>query len=451
MQGTMIRTVGTDVKWEKDIVLFEKEEPDEGGVENEVINIYPERTYQKWEGLGGAVTDAAGYVYAQMSEEQKKEFLKAYFSEDGLNYRNIRVPIDSCDFSLEMYEAMSNPQDRELATFDMKRNFRHILPLLCDIREFSEQPISLMLSPWSPPAFMKSNQKRTHGGKLLPEYYEFWAEYICKMMEAYEAEGFQVSRISLQNEEKAVQEWDSCVYTAEEEKLFLKMMHKALLEHGHSGVEIYLWDHNKERLYERMRDVCDEETKDLFAGAAFHWYSGDHFESLAMAKEVFPDKKLILSESCIEFKIAGKETNLDSAMRLVHEMIGDMNCGMEAFYDWNMILDEKGGPNHVGNYCKAPFHYDMRKKQLIRSEIYDYYRHFGAYIRPGAVRIATTKYTKELNAVAFQNPDGQIVLVLQNSGMQKKNAVVRVDGYMAKLVAESKSVNTILITRLKNI
>jgi glucosylceramidase len=112
-----------------------------------------------------------------------------------------------------------------------------------------------------------------------------------------------------------------------------------------------------------------------------------------------------------------------------------------------MILDETGGPNHVGNYCKAPFHFDLQKKQLMQSEIYDYYRHFGAYIRPGAVRIATTKYTKDIDAAAFQNPDDSIVLVLQNGSGEKKDAVVRLDGYIAKMVMEPKFVHTVVIER----
>ena len=112
-------------------------------------------------------------------------------------------------------------------------------------------------------------------------------------------------------------------------------------------MEIFLWDHNKERVYEWMRDIIDPETDGLVAGAAFHWYSGDHFEALDLARRRFPDKKLIISESCIEFSKFGGEDALQSALRLSHEIIGDLNHGMTAFYDWNLLLDERGGPNHV--------------------------------------------------------------------------------------------------------
>lgn len=206
--------------------------PDKEGVENHVVNLYPEITFQTMEGFGGAITDAAGYVYSLMKEEQKHQLMETYFSPEQMKYGIVRIHMDSCDFSTEMYEAMSDPSDRELKTFSFSRTEKYILPMLADAENAAGKKLKLMLSPWSPPAFMKTNGERKHGGSLKPEYREFWADYICRYILEFRKRGYEVQRISLQNEPKAVQPWDSCIYTAREEKEFLRdFMYPALQKH----------------------------------------------------------------------------------------------------------------------------------------------------------------------------------------------------------------------------
>ncbi len=387
----------------------------DGGAENQVVNLYPEMTFETLEGFGGAVTDAAGYVYSLMDEAQKKELLETYFSPERMNYGLIRVHMDSCDFSVDMYEADSDPSDRALERFSFERTEKYILPMLADAQRSAGRKLELMLSPWSPPAFMKTNNQRTNGGKLKPEYREAWADYICRYIQEFRQRGYTVRRISLQNEPKAVQTWDSCIFTAQEEKAFLRdCMAPAMRRHGLEDVEVFIWDHNKERVYERMRDIIDEETAPLVAGAAFHWYSGDHFEALDLVRRRFPDKRLIISESCIEFSKFGGEDAAKSAMRLSHEIIGDLNHGMTAFYDWNLLLDETGGPNHVGNLCLAPFLYDRREKKLIPQLLARHFEHFSHYLLPGSVRIGWSRYTDGLDVTAWRRPDGALAVILLN-------------------------------------
>lgn len=193
------------------------------GIESQVVNIYPELSYETFEGFGGAVTEAAGYIYSLMNDEQKKKVIETYFSPEKMNYRLVRVHMDSCDFSLGLYEAMSNSEDTELKSFSFERTEKYILPMLEDAKKTAGENLKLMLTPWSPPAFMKTNGKRTGGGKLKPEYRKLWAEYICRYIREFQNRGFEVQRISIQNEPKAVQTWDSCLFTAEEEKSFLRI------------------------------------------------------------------------------------------------------------------------------------------------------------------------------------------------------------------------------------
>lgn len=388
---------------------------DRAEVETQVINLYPELTYETFEGFGGAVTEASGYVYLLMNEKQRREVVETYFSKDKMNYRLVRIHMDSCDFCLDTYEAVSDPQDKELKSFSFERTEKYILPMLEDIRKVAGDELKLMLTPWSPPAFMKSNGDRKEGGKLKPEYRSMWAEYICRYIKEFRNRGYHVQRISLQNEPKAVQTWDSCLFSAEDEKVFLRdFMYPAMLAHGYGDIEIFIWDHNKERLYERVRDIVDDSTRHMVTGAAFHWYSGDHFEAMDLVRTRYPDVKMIMSESCLEYRLFDEKNIGNVTNKLCHEIIGDLNHGMCAFYDWNLLLDEKGGPNYVGNYCYAPFLYNTKTGELMPQKIQRQYYQLAHNIMPGSVRIAVTSYTEQIDAVAYCTPEEKIIVILLN-------------------------------------
>lgn len=414
--------------------------------ENQVINLYPHIKFETLEGFGGAITDAAAYVYSLMNEKQKKLLLHTYFSPERMGYGIVRIHMDSCDFSTEMYEAMSDETDIQLNSFSFARTEKYILPMLHDAQETAGKPLELMLSPWSPPAFMKTNRSRVLGGSLKPEYRKMWADYICRYIEEFTRRGFRVKRISLQNEPNAVQTWDSCIYTAEEEKEFLRdFMYPALCSHGLEDIEIFIWDHNKERVFERISQILDKQTDKMVTGAAFHWYSGDHFEALDLIRRQFPDKKMIISESCIEYSKFGEDDISKSAFRLSHEIIGDLNNGMTAFYDWNLLLDEKGGPNHVGNFCHAPFLYHTAEKKLMPQLIQAHFEHFSHYLVPGSVRIGFSRYTEEIDVTAYETPEKKIVTVFLNKAYTPMPVNIRINGMLAQALLYPRSITTAVI------
>lgn len=371
--------------------------------ENELINLYPQMRYQTMEGFGGAITDSAGYMFSLLSDAQRKELVDNYFSPERMKYRFVRIPIDSCDFSLGHYEADADPKDTDFAQFSFARVEQYILPLLDAAEAAYGKKLDIMLTPWSPPAAMKSNGERNHGGKLLPEYRMQWAQYICRYIEEYRKLGYHVTKLTLQNEPKAVQTWDSCVYTAQ--------------------------------------TIIDEETDHMVAGMAFHWYSGDHFEALRMIRELFPRKKLLLSEACIEFSKFAAEDGLDNAQKYAHDMIGNFNEGMNTFLDWNLLLDEEGGPNHVGNFCDAPYLYDRREHALKERNILDYLWHFTHFIEPGAVRIGLTRYTDDLEVTAFSSK-GRIIVVLLNRTDHRIPAYLRIGDECVHIEVKAKSIST---------
>lgn len=183
----------------------------------------------------------------------------------------------------------------------------------------------------------------------------------------------------------------------------------------------------------------------MVMGLAFHWYSGDHFEALELVKRRFPDKKLILSEACIEYSIYDSEDYLTNAQKYAHDIIGNLNAGMNAFYDWNLILDEKGGPNHVQNLCDAPYLYDMEKKELMERNTLAYIWHFSHFIMPGAVRIGFTRYASAIDMTAFRNPDGKVVCVILNAQEKELWAYLRIGQETVRISVLPKSITTFMM------
>jgi glucosylceramidase len=218
-----------------------------------------------------------------------------------------------------------------------------------------------------------------------------------------------------------------------------------LEKHGLTDIQIYLWDHNKERVWEWMRDIIDDTTDPMVTGAAFHWYSGDHFEALDLCRQRFPDKKLILSESCIEFSKFDADDSFGAASLFAHEMLGDLNHGICFFGDWNLILDEEGGPNYVGNYCLAPFLFDTKKKQLQPQLLQQYMEHFSRTLTPGSVRIGMSRYAEGVEVTAWKRPDGSLALVLLNKGEKEAPVVVRLNDQEAALVLMPRSISSAVI------
>ena len=138
-------------------------------IEMNLIKAYPEVRYQEVLGMGGALTEAAAYTYSRMSDEKKKELIGLYFGEKGNRYNFCRTHIQSCDFALGNYAYVEDQDDSELKTFSIERDKQYIIPFIHEAQK-KEKDLCFLASPWSPPAFMKTNGDMNHGGKLKKEY-----------------------------------------------------------------------------------------------------------------------------------------------------------------------------------------------------------------------------------------------------------------------------------------
>lgn len=423
--------------------------PDVKETEMSVVNLYPQVKYQTWEGFGGALTESSAYAMSKMSPEDYKKIVDAYYGPEGIGYTMGRVHLDSCDFSLDNYCAIEDPNDKDFASFSLERDEKYVQPLVKSVLTACSEKVTLLISPWTPPAFMKDTKMRNGGGRLLKESYSDYAKYLCNYIKEYEERGIHINYITTQNEPLAVQLWDSCQYSSEEEKEFIKnYLYPQLQAQGLGHVGIYIWDHNKERVFERAEDIFDEDTLKMVEGIAFHWYSGDHFETIEMAQKMFPGKKLMHSEGCVEYSRYGASNELEHAQKYAHDIIGDMNAGTNSFIDWNIVLDEKGGPNHVFNYCGAPIMCDTKNKTFVCKLTFDYIGHFSKYIRPNAKKIGWSKFTDKLEMTAFQNEDGSVVTVFLNRTEENITVQLRMQKQIAKVVIAAKSINTLVVTEV---
>ena len=357
--------------------------------------------------------------FYQLSEGTQNELMKAYFdSKDGNGYRLARTSIHSCDFSSRSHTYVEEG-DKSLSTFSIKKDLNYRTPFIKRALTEANGKITLMASPWSAPAYMKSNNNMLYGGKLLPEYYELWALYYTKFIKAYEAEGIPIWGITIQNEPAAVQRWESMIYTAEEERDFLKnYLGPVMAREGLEDKKIIVWDHNRDLGAHRATTIFDDPDAAKYAwGTGFHWYEtwagGDSMQNnLATIKEAFPDKHLIFTEGCQEGFNMDRINYWPHAERYGEAMIRDFNVGVVGWCDWNLLLDLEGGPNHVGNMCFSPIHADLQNDSLVYTPSYYYIGHFSRFISVGARRISSSSNRSYILTTSFIAPDNKTITTI---------------------------------------
>jgi glucosylceramidase len=421
-------------------------------LESEVsVFINPQRRFQTFLGIGGAITDASAEVFAALPGDKQAELLRAYYDpEHGIGYTLARTTIHSADFSSGSYTYIDEG-DAELETFSIDHDRAFRIPLIKKAIQAAGGELLLYASPWSPPAFMKDNNDMLQGGRLLPQYRAAWALYYTKFIKAYEAEGIPVWGITIQNEPMAVQRWESAIWTAEEERDFLRDHLGPTMENeGLGDKKIIVWDHNRDLISHRANTIFEDPEAAKYAwGIGFHWYEtwagGETMhENLRNVAQSYPDKKLIFTEGTNERFSADRYQYWPNAERYGRSMINDFNAGTVAWTDWNILLDQTGGPNHVGNFCFAPIHGDTDSGELIYTPTYYYLGHFSKFIRPGAQRISATSSRSHLLTTAFINPDDTIAAVVMNQSDLDIDYNFMVGSKAVKLAIPAHSMQTLV-------
>jgi len=414
--------------------------------ENLLINIYPEFKYQQVLGFGAAFTETSAVNFSLLSPDLQQKLIDLYFGKDGLGLNFCRTHINAADYSVDAYTYVKDG-DVDLKTFSIDRERKDILPMIKMARK-ANPDLWLFASPWSPPAWMKDNNSMIHGGRLLPQYYKTWAKYFALYLNEYKKEGIDFFGVTIQNEAKAVQTWESCIWSAKEEGEFaVNYLRPTLDENGFDNIKIMIWDHNKERVVERARESLSVPgAEKAIWGIAHHWYSGDHFDNLRMTHELFPDKPLIATENSNGGSVIGSPNWWNVVERFAKETIMDFNNFTSAEVAWNLIVDQTGGPvNNRSLGAAAPVVVDTDKKDYsLRSTFYTI-EHFSKFIKRGAVRIGSSSYNDAVKVAAFSNPNGEIVVVILNTSDRDATPKIRMDNCTAEFNLPAKSLQTMVI------
>ncbi len=416
------------------------------------VFVEPKKTFQTFVGIGAALTDSSAETFAKIPKEKQEEFLTAYFDkEKGIGYTLGRTNIHSCDFSSGSYTYVDEG-DKDLKTFNVSHDKQFRIPFIKRAIQKAGGKLTMYASPWSPPPFMKTNGTMLKGGKLKPEFQQSWANYYTKFIKTYEKEGIPIWGITVQNEPMATQRWESCIYSAEEERDFLKnFLGPTMAKAGFGDRKIIVWDHNRDLIYQRVNTIMSDPEAAKYAwGIGFHWYepwSGGEqmFDNVKLVNQIYPEKNLVFTEGCAESFNMERVKNWALGERYGYSMINDFNCGTVAWTDWNILLDETGGPNHVQNFCFAPVHADTKTGELIYTNSYYYIGHFSKFIRPGAKRIASSPSRSALISTAFQNTDGKIAVVVMNRSDKEIPYFLWIDGKAAEVKSLPHSIQTLVI------
>ncbi len=422
-------------------------------VETEVaVFVDPSKTFQTMLGIGGALTDASAETFYKLPADKQKEFMTAYFDKDkGIGYTLARTNIQSCDFSSESYSYIKE-NDASLKSFDISHDAKYRIPFIKEAIAAAGGKLTLFASPWSPPGWMKTNNDVLHGGKLKPRFDQSWANFYVKFINAYQKAGIPVWGLSVQNEPMATQTWESCLYTAEEERDFIKnFLGPTLTKAGMANKKLIAWDHNRDLMYQRASTILEDPQAAKYVwGIGYHWYetwtgANMNFDNERRVAAAFPNKKLIFTEGCAEKFDFNRINDWSLGEKYGTSMMNDFNAGTVGWIDWNILLDEKGGPNHVGNFCFAPVHADTKNGTLIYTNSYYYMGHFSKFIHPGAKRIVSAPSRDFLLSTAYVNPDGKIAVVVMNKTDKDIEYYLWIKGKAAKTTSPAHSIATLVV------
>ncbi|NP_001039886.1 glucosylceramidase [Bos indicus x Bos taurus] len=397
-----------------------------------LLTLQPDQKFQKVKGFGGAMTDAAALNILALSPAARNLLLKSYFSEEGIEYNIIRVPMASCDFSIRTYTYDDSPDDFQLLNFSLpEEDVKLKIPLIHQALELANRSVSLFASPWTSPTWLKTNGavngKGTLKGQAGDLYHKTWARYFVKFLDAYAEHKLRFWAVTAENEPTAGlltgYPFQCLGFTPEHQRDFIaRDLGPILANSTHRDVRLLMLD-DQRLLLPRWAQVvlADPEAAKYVHGIAVHWY----LDFLAPAKatlgethRLFPNTMLFASEACVGSKFWEQSVRLgswDRGMRYSHSIITNLLYHVVGWTDWNLALNPEGGPNWVRNFVDSPIIVDIAKDTFYKQPMFYHLGHFSKFIPEGSQRVGLVASKKsDLDTVALLRPDGSAVAVVLN-------------------------------------
>ncbi|WP_091892609.1 glycoside hydrolase family 30 beta sandwich domain-containing protein [Polaribacter sp. KT25b] len=448
---------------------------DENQKETIKVKLLPTKKRQTITGFGGAFTESSAYLLNRLSKEKRDTIIQAYFSTEGANYSLTRTHMNSCDFSISQYSYSPVADDVNLEHFSVKEDKDDLIPMIKDALKASTDGFKIFASPWTAVPWMKDNNKWV-GGKLLPNYYDTWALFFSKYVDAYKAEGIDIWGFTVENEPLGNgNNWESMHYSPDEMTNFVQNHLGPKLEADGHQVKILGYDQNREHLKEWIdSQYKNEATSKYFDGTAIHWYASTYEifpEELQYAHQKAPNKYLIQTEACVDSQVPvwqddawywqkeatdwgwdwapEKDKYLHPKYapvnRYARDIIGCLNNYVDGWVDWNMVLDTKGGPNWFKNWCIAPVIVDPQTDEVYFTPLYYTLAHFSKFIRPEAKVIELENTDKDLLITAAENLDGTIAVVVFNEKETPKSIKLSLGEKNIKIAIQGQAIQTIVV------
>ncbi|XP_054158420.1 putative glucosylceramidase 3 [Oppia nitens] len=423
------------------------------------VKVNREIRYQQIFGFGGAFTDSTGINVRKAGEKLGDQILRDYFSSGGLEYNVGRIPIGGSDFSSRAYSLDDSNEDRGLRNWSLaEEDLQYKIPIIQKAKQLATHDIRLFGSPWSAPKWMKTNNELIHGGSIKgpvgSDYWQIWAKYFVKYLDAYKAHNISHWGITIQNEPQANQKFNSMLYTPEQMRDFLAKTLGPELDgsgYGPDKLSVMIWDHNLDYVQQWVRTIfADPVASRYAAGTAVHWYSHSPHELLDEPHRLHPDKFILATEACVGGVPTVGAWSL--AERYAEDILGDLLHHVVGWTDWNMVLDNHGGPSWVENWLNAPIIFNQDKHEYYRLPHYYALAHFSKFLSPGSVRIDSqimskrvdTGSSSKVSVGAFRTPDNSTVVIVVNNDNSTVQLTIDDPTRVGKLMAkcEPKSIET---------
>lgn len=389
-----------------------------------------------WQGLGGAITEATAYNFAKLSPQKQRQLLNAYYGKGGLDYNWGRISIGSNDFCLKPFEYTERS---DLKDFSIEHDRQYLIPLLQKI--LSQKSLKIVASPWSPPSCLKLTFPGKLGSVLKPWCFDAYAKYLRKWIESYQKEGIDINFITPQNEPHAVQIWESCLYSYRaQRKLAYKYLARELKDYQ---AQILLWDHNKNELTKTADKLLSGKfatgygIAEKIAGIGYHWYDGVFPGQMWQVRQKYPDILMLSTEMSCGFSPYDPREWQHDANLYLRELFSDINAGTNAWIDWNMLLDWRGGPTYCDNFLKSPVILNQSDDDFVLTPIYEALRRF-AKLFPADSEVVRCEYdSNKIVATARKTKKGYKVVVA-NISDQRQEVVIKL-GEQKKTLLIAKS------------
>lgn len=403
------------------------------------ITVDTTQAFQSVEGFGYTLTGGSADLLNGMTSSARAAMLKELFGTDsaGIGVSYLRISIGASDLSASVFsydDVPAGQTDSTLQQFSLGRDTVNLVPVLKEILAINPG-IKILGSPWSPPVWMKDNNNSV-GGTLLPKYYDSYAAYFVKYVQAMKARGITIDAITPQNEPQHGGNNPSMVLSAAQEAAFIKGSLGPAFQSAGVATKIICWDHNCDRPDYPIEILNDPAAKQFVAGSAFHLYNGD-ISALTTVHNAYPDKNVYFTE---QYTASNSDFGGDLKWHVKNVIIGSMRNWSKNALEWNLANNPSFGPHTNGGCttCKGALTIGT---SVTRNVAYYIIGHASKFVRPGAVRVQSNLAGNLANA-AFVNPDGKKVLIVENDGATVQTFNIQFKGRSVTSTLDAGAVGT---------